>query len=257
MFAISDRRKLKWALKRLLTTWRFRGCPVVRPRILRELPHDDEAHTQGLLWHQGQLIESTGLMGHSSLRFLQPETGQIERRIAVEGYWLEGIAIIDNVLTALTYTSEEALHFSLPNLALTGTTPYRGQGWGLTSDGASLLMTNGSSVIKRVDAEFQTLESVEVSHRGRHLNGLNDLAVRGERMYVNVLFDSLLLEVSKRSGELKRVVDCSQIVRHSGRRDYHDSFNGIAHAHPSDSFFVTGKHWPRLFEITIPAPGED
>ena len=118
-------------------------------------------------------------------------------------------------------------------------------------------MTNGSSVLARVDADFRALETVEVSHRGRQLNGLNDLAVRGERIFLNVLFDSLLLEVSKRSGRLLRVVDCAEIVRRSGRRDFHDSFNGIAHAPASDSFFVTGKHWPTLFEIRIPAPRQD
>ena len=254
MYAVSDQRRLKWLLKRVLVRLRFLGIPIVRPNVLRELPHDRDAHTQGLLMHQGELFESTGLVGQSSLRVLDPDSGEIKRKVRVEDHWLEGIAIIGGDLIALTYTSEKALRFSLPDLALIGETPYRGQGWGLTSDGPDLLMTNGSSCIARVDADFHRLETLEASFNGRPLTRLNDLAVRGERVLVSILWDSLLLELSKRTGDLERVIDCAEIIRHSGRAGSRDVFNGIAYASASDSFFVTGKHWPRLFEIEIPPP---
>ena len=110
----------------------------------------------------------------------------------------------------------------------------------------------GSSCILRRDADFRILETMEVSWRGRPLTGLNDLAVRGDRILVGMLWDSVLLEVSKRTGGLERVIDCAEIVRRSGRQSSGDLFNGIAYSPDSDSFFVTGKHWPRLFEIAIP-----
>ena len=256
MHRISDQASLKVLLKRARTRMRFIGLPIVRPKVLRELPHDREAHTQGLLVHQGRLYESTGRVGHSSLRVLDPDSGEIERKVVVEGHWLEGIAIVGDCLISLTYTSQTALRFSLPDLALVGEFPYRGEGWGLTSDGLDLLMTNGGSSISRMDADCRTLETVEASYRGRPLSGLNDLAVRGDRILVSMLWDSVLLELSKRTGNPERVVDCAEIVQRSGRASSRDVFNGIAYASESDSFFVTGKHWPRLFEIEIPAPKE-
>lgn len=256
MHAILDQRNLKVLLKLARTRLRFVGLPIVHPKVLRELPHDREAHTQGLLMHQGHLYESTGLVGHSSLRVLDPDSGEIKRKVGVEGHWLEGIAIIDNSLIALTYTSEMALRFDLPDLTLVGETPYQGEGWGLTSDGSDLLMTDGSSCISRVDTDFRTLETLEVTYRGQPRTGLNDLAVRGDRIFVSILWDSVLLEVSKQTGRLERVIDCAVIVRRSGRQSAREVFNGIAYASASDSFFVTGKHWPRLFEIKIPAPEE-
>ncbi len=252
MLSLPDSSPGKWLLKSGLMRWRFRGVPIVRPSILRVLQHDVEAHTQGLAWHDDSLIESTGLVGRSSLRVLDSETGAILHRQPVTEHWLEGIAAIEGTIVALTYTSERALHFSWPDLTPMGETAYGGEGWGLASDGQSLFMTNGSARIARVDSAFQPLAALNVSHAGRALTELNDLEVRDDRLYVHRLFDSILLEVSIKTGELCRIVDCGEVVRRSGRESFRDAFNGIAYRPGTGTFFVTGKHWPTLFEIAIP-----
>ena len=253
MLSIPDGLPGKWLLKSELTRWRFPGVSLVRPSIIRVLQHDSEAHTQGLVWHEGRLIEATGLVGQSSLRVLDPENGAILNSRSVSEHWLEGIAAIDETIVALTYTSELALRFSLPDLMLVDQTPYKGEGWGLASDGQSLFMTNGSARIANVNRAFQPLDMTELSHAGRALTGLNDLEVRGEWFYVQLPFDSILLEVSKKTGRLNRIIDCGEVVRRSGRRSFQDAFNGIAYRRTTGTFFVTGKHWPHLFEIAIPA----
>ena len=256
MLSIPDSSPGKWLLKSGLMRWRFRGVPVVRPNTLRVLQHDREAHTQGLVWHDDSLIESTGLVRQSSLRVLDPENGAILSNRPVSGHWLEGVAAIDETLFALTYTSELALSFSLPDLTLVGQSSYKGEGWGLASDGQSLFMTNGSARIAKIDRAFQSLDAIELSYAGQSLTRLNDLDVCDDQLYVQQLFDSILLEVSAKTGCLIRIVDCGEIVRRSGRRSFQDAFNGIAYRPISGTFFVTGKHWPHLFEIVIAPSAE-
>jgi glutamine cyclotransferase len=248
-----ERLGLKSAVKRVLRRWNGARIPTVTPRILRTLPHDPEAFTQGLLFRDGLLWESTGLIGSSSLRCLDPTDGRILRRVNVEGVWAEGIATHGDVLVQLTYRSGFATVYSYPQLRKLGELSYEGEGWGLTTMDDVYVMSNGSDVLRVRDADFQVVRELPVRLGNRPLTGLNDLEYANGSLYVNVHFDSDIFEVCPITGSVRRIVDGTGIVRRSRRRGRDDVLNGIAFAAPPGTFYVTGKRWKYLFEVNIPS----
>jgi len=246
-----ERLGLKSAAKRALRRWSGAGVPTVTPRIVRTLPHDPKAFTQGLLFRDGRLWESTGLVGSSSLRCLDPEDGHVVRQVDVEGVWGEGIATRGDLLVQLTYTSGFATVYSYPGLRKLGELPYEGEGWGLTTMDGMYVMSDGSDVLRVRDADFRVVRELPVRLGNRPLTGLNDLEYTNGSLYVNVLFDSDIFEVCPMTGSVRRVVDATGIVRRSRRRGRDEVLNGIAFAEPSGTFYLTGKRWRYLFEVEI------
>ena len=234
-------------------TLRAPGIPTTRPTVLRAIAHDPAAHTQGLAYVEGQLYESTGRVGSSTLRRLDTRTGIVQQRIDIPDVWAEGIAASGGRLVQLTYTAGLAMRYRLPGLEPEEPFVYSGEGWGLVAMDDGYLMSDGSDELRLLDSRFELQSKLRVRLAGRPLEGLNDLEHVDGSIFACVLWHSDVYEIDVHSGIVVRIVDCSALVERSGRTSYQHVLNGIAFAPDRNSFFVTGKHWPRLFEVRFDA----
>jgi glutamine cyclotransferase len=246
---ILERLHLKRFARDIFRAIRAPRIPRVRPKIIRVLPHDPLVHTQGLAYAPGHLYESTGVVGHSTLRRLDIVTGAVQHNHSVPGLWTEGIAVRHDQLVQLTYTEEIGIVYRLPGLEIDGIFPYHGEGWGLAASGDGYIMTDGSHIVIFRDAEFEIVASLEVHLAGRPLKDLNDLECAYGRIYANVLLHNDIYEISPQTGDVLRVIDCAEIVDRARLGSSALVLNGIAFAPDRNSFFVTGKKWPMLFEL--------
>lgn len=223
-------------------------------RVLRTLPHDPGAYTQGLVLHEGWLWESTGRYGDSSVRKVRIDTGEIVQIHRLpEQYFGEGLAVVDSQLVQLTWQEGVAFVYDLGSLSPRDTLAYEGEGWGLCYDGQALYMTNGSSTLFRRDARtFEVLDSLEITRDGFPIWNLNELECVGDDIYANVFLRDEILRIDKATGRVRGVLDAWNLVVASRRPADTDAvLNGIAYAASAGTFFVTGKLWPALFELEI------
>ncbi len=233
-------------------------CSVskVVPQVWRRLPHDTEAFTQGLCYHNGMLYESTGLEPGSSLRKIDPSSGEMQQRLLVEGDFAEGIAVFRGELYQLSWKRGIARIYDIPSLELTRTVKYSGQGWGLASHDHGFYMSNGTNEILVRDTEFEVVRRIRVRAGAIAINYLNDLTFANGLIYANVLWRSDLFEIDPADGRVLRLIDCSQLVDEAAPKDVDSVLNGITY-HPQESrFFLTGKCWPWIYEVTIPHPSK-
>jgi glutaminyl-peptide cyclotransferase len=246
---VNMRIPVKQAIKSTLaavTHWRV---PRVKPRIVRTLQHDPEAFTQGLAYLNGNLYEASGKRPHSSLRCLDASSGQIDRTIIIPNDFAEGIAIQGNLLYQLSWKSERARVYSVPNLEVVGERRYRGEGWGLCSGPMGLAMSNGTGVLQFLDADFCATRRLRVTLNHFPTRRLNDLEWVGDFIYANVLFSNEILEVSVALGSVTRIIDCAELAAAAAPSDVEHVLNGIAYNPDRGTFFATGKCWGLLFEI--------
>ena len=221
-------------------------------RVHRELPHDTGAYTQGLLWWDGKLYESTGQYGRSDLRRLDPRTGAVEQRIDISpAYFGEGLARVGDRLVMLTWKAERAFVFGLERFDEQRTLRYEGEGWGLCNDGRRLVMSNGSDRLTFRDPRtFDVLGEVAVTLRGFPLTQLNELECVGGAVYANVYQTDFLVRIDPASGRVTHHVDASGLLTREEARGA-DVLNGIAFDPGAETFYVTGKLWPKMFEVTF------
>ncbi|WP_319782493.1 glutaminyl-peptide cyclotransferase [Oceanisphaera sp. IT1-181] len=221
-------------------------------KILAELPHDPAAFTQGLLLYKGHFYESTGLYGHSSLRKVQPDTGEVvAKRKLDSGYFGEGLARVGQQLIQLTWRESQALVYDVEDLSLQQVFNYQGEGWGLCFDGEQLWMSDGSSVLQqRNPQDFSQHGQLSVTLHGEPLEQLNELACVGEYIYANIWQDHRLVRINKTTGHVEAEIDASALVAASGRgRDPEAVLNGIAYDAQTEVFYLTGKLWPKIFKV--------
>jgi glutaminyl-peptide cyclotransferase len=223
--------------------------PTVRPEIVATHPHDPQAFTQGLLLHQGKLYESTGLLGRSSLRRVVPATGAVEKSTSLAAdLFGEGLALVGDRLIQLTWQNHVALSYDLEFNAL-GRFDYTGEGWGLCYDGERLVMSNGSSrLLFRNPTTFAVTGEVEVRGTSGPVANLNELECVGSFVYANVWQTNSIVHVDPASGDVLHVVDASGLLSPAEAAGV-DVLNGIAFDPASGHFFITGKLWPKLFEV--------
>ena len=232
--------------------------PTVRPEIVATHPHDPQAFTQGLLLHQGKLYESTGLLGRSSLRRVVVATGAVEKSTSLAAdLFGEGLALVGDRLIQLTWQNHVALSYDLEFNAL-GRFDYTGEGWGLCYDGARLVMSNGSSrLLFRNPTTFAVTGEVEVRGASGPVANLNELECVGSFVYANVWQTNSIVHIDPASGDVLHVVDASGLLSPTEAAGV-DVMNGIAFDPASGHFFITGKLWPKLFEVRFafePADG--
>jgi len=240
-------------------------CVVVRSadaadegyRVVHSYPHDAQAFTQGLVFADGHLYESTGRVGHSSLRMVELETGRVLQELPVpQPYFAEGLTTWGSTLVQLTWQSHVAFIYDQFSFRELRTEKYAGEGWGLTTDGKALIMSDGTARLRFLDPQtFRELRKVTVKDHGRPVTQLNELEmVRGE-IYANVWYSDRIARISPANGKVLAWIDLRGLLPQSERTDPEAVLNGIAYDAEHDRLFVTGKLWPRLFEIKIQGKG--
>ncbi len=224
----------------------------LRVNVQREIPHDTDAFTQGLVFEDGVLFESTGLRGESDLRRVDPATGDVQAIVTIdEPYFAEGLALVDDRLILITLDEEEAFVFDPSTLERVGTFEYEGSGWGLCYDGERLVMTDGGDRLTFRDPEtFAPLGGVQVRLRGQPLRELNELECVDGAVYANVWGEEYLVRVDPETGRVTHQIDASGLLA-PDERSGTDVLNGIAWNPRTETFYVTGKWWPTMFEVTF------
>ncbi len=229
------------------------SVPSVAPLVYRRLFHDTTAFTQGLCYHDEVLYESTGLEPGSSLRRINPHDGQLLQVLAVDGDFAEGIAVFRGELYQLSWKRGFARVYAMPSLELTRTVAYSGEGWGLAACDEGFFMSNGTNEIVLRDAAFEVVRRIGVRVGPIPIRNLNDLTYANGFIYANVFWRNELLEIDPASGRVLRLIDCAQLVDLAAPTDIDSVLNGIAYNPRLNRFFLTGKCWPWIFEVTIPS----
>jgi len=222
-------------------------------RVVNVFPHDSEAYTQGLIYRDGFLFESTGLKGRSTLRKVRLETGEVVQQVHLDpAYFAEGLTDWHEQLVQLTWTSHAGFLYDLSTFTLKRTFQYAGEGWGLTHDAENLILSDGSETLRFLDpATFREVRRVSVQENGQPVTQLNELEiVRGE-VFANVWHSDRIAMIDPRSGSVSGWIELRGLLSAPYRMDSEAVLNGIAFDQTHDRLFVTGKLWPKLFEIRL------
>lgn len=218
--------------------------------VVRTYPHDRSAFTQGLIWRDGLLYESTGLVGRSSLRKVDITTGSVKQQVPVPTpYFAEGLADVGNRLFQLTWQHGRVFLYDTSTFGRVGELAYEGEGWGLCHDGRSLVMSNGSDALTvRSTATFAVTRTVKVTMGGRPLGRLNELECVDGDVYANVWTTDNIVRIDMASGTVTARIDASGLLSPAERFGV-DVLNGIAYDPADRTFLITGKLWPKLFRV--------
>jgi glutamine cyclotransferase len=229
------------------------ALPVYGYRVVNVYPHDRQAFTQGLIWCDGFLYEGTGLKGASSLRKVRLETGRTVQQHSLDRqYFGEGITEWAGRLLQLTWRSNTGFIYDRSNLKVRGTFGYTGEGWGLTHDRNRLIMSDGTATLRFLDPRtLRETGRLTVRCGGVLLANLNELEyVQGE-IFANVYQTDWIARISPQTGAVTGWIDLSGLLPEADRRIPADVLNGIAYDADRKRLFVTGKLWPKLFEIEL------
>jgi glutaminyl-peptide cyclotransferase len=223
------------------------------PQVLASRPHDVTAFTEGLVWHAGSLYESAGLYGESSLRQVDPQTGKIIRRVALSAqYFGEGLTLAADRLVQLTWHEQVAFLYDVNTFGKVGELSYTGEGWGLTFDGKQFYQSDGSPMIYVRDGNtFAVTRGFTVTLDGQPVDELNELEYVGGSLYANVWHTNNILRIDPASGRVTAVIDASGLLTPKEIADAGTEgvLNGIAYDSQKDTFWITGKLWPWMFEV--------
>ena len=228
------------------------GTPVQGYKIINTYLHDPTAFTEGLVYKDGWLYESTGNYGKSEIRKVKLETGAIiEKRGLPANVFGEGLSYLNGKFYQLTWTAKTAFVYS-SGLKLLKTLPYDTQGWGLTTDGKNLIQSDGSSTIYyRNASDFKTIKKLEVTDAGTPIDQINELEWVNGEIWANVWHMDRIARINPNSGKIMAWIDLTGIKPKFGTQDSDAVLNGIAYDAAKKRIFVTGKYWAFLFEIEI------
>jgi glutaminyl-peptide cyclotransferase len=234
----------------------------LRVKVLSVRPHDPQAFTQGLLLHNGSLYESTGLYGRSSLRRTHPLTGEILRRVYLTpDLFGEGLERVGDRLIQLTWREQTAFVYNLNTFERMGEFTYAGEGWGLCFDDHQLIMSDGTEVITFRDPDsFAATGQIKVTLNGLPLlprfKRLNELEWAEGWIYANVWLTDTIFRINPQNGQVTATIDASGLLSNEERLRA-DVLNGIAYDPEKGTFLITGKYWPKIFEVVfVPAESQ-
>ncbi len=219
-------------------------------QIIKTYPHDTNAFTEGLVFDNGVLYESTGEYGFSSLRRVNLETGDVQDNILLsEQYFGEGLAVVNNSLIQLTWREKTGFIYNKESLDLVGNFSYSSEGWGLTYDGSNLIISDGTSKLTFLDpTTFQITRQVSVHDGNSSITNINELEYINGDIYANIWMQQKIAIINPQTGIVKGWIDLTGIYQSS---NIDDVLNGIAYDSQTNRLLITGKDWPNLFEITI------
>jgi glutaminyl-peptide cyclotransferase len=240
-----------------LVTEAARPPAVLEYDIVRSYPHDRTAFTQGLIFRDGFLYESTGLNGRSSLRKVVLDSGEVVQRETVPmEYFAEGLTDWKDRLVQITWQSARGLVYDLKSFKQSGSFTYAGEGWGITQDGKRLIMSDGTANLRFLDPDtYAETGKLEVTYQGKPLANLNELEFVRGRIFANVWQSNSIVVIDPQDGRVTAQIDLPNLLSAQDRTGGVDVLNGIAYDARHDRLFVTGKMWPKLFEIRLkPTP---
>jgi glutaminyl-peptide cyclotransferase len=241
-----------WASTCILTS--RAAVPVYDFEIVHTYPHDTSAFTEGLFYLNGFLYESTGLEHHSSIRKVQVDTGAVVQKLDIPAqYFGEGIVNWQSHLISLTWKSHVGFVYDLATLKVQRQFQYEGEGWALTQDGKQIIMSDGTSELRFLNpATLKETGRIQVTLDGKPVNNVNELEwIKGE-IYANVWETHWIMRIDPHSGRVVGVINLAGLLSSSDQLTGPDSvLNGIAYDAKGDRLFVTGKNWPKLFEIRL------
>jgi len=221
--------------------------------VVKARPHDSGAFTEGLVYKDGILIESTGLNGASTLRKVDLETGRVLQEVKLsDEYFGEGIAVLGGKIFQLTWQNHRGFIYDLKSLKPEGEFSYTGEGWGLTTDGRSLIMDDGTNQIRFLDPiTFQVTRTIRVFAHGQPLAMLNELEYVNGELYANVWHTEYIVRIDPSTGKVLGSIDFVGLFPPADNAHDEAVMNGIAYDAARDRLFVTGKNWPQLFEVKV------
>lgn len=219
--------------------------------VVKAYPHDTGSYTQGLFWHDGSLYESTGLNGKSTFRKVDLQSGQALTKLPFnKKYFVEGSVILGDKLYILTWTNKVIFIYDADTLEYRSTYSYPREGWGLTTDGRSLISSDGSSRIYFLTPELKFERSINVTLNGRAVRYLNELEWIDGRIWANVYTTDTIVIINPDTGIVEATVDCEGLLPERLRTYDTDVLNGIA-VDSEGRIFLTGKNWPELYEVKL------
>jgi glutamine cyclotransferase len=235
--------------------------PVYGYEVVNTYPHDKDAFTQGLVFDNGTLLESTGLEKYSTLRRVELQTGKVLQKIDVPPfYFAEGMTLFGGKIYQLTWKAEKGFIYDPQTFQKTGEFPYTGEGWGLTHDAESLILSDGSDKIRFIDPNgFQVRRTISVTDAGQPVISINELEyVKGE-ILANIWplehgaekYADKIARIDPQTGQVKGWIDMTGLLKPGEATSEDAVLNGIAYDEQGDRLFVTGKLWPKLFDVRI------
>jgi glutamine cyclotransferase len=229
------------------------AVPIFTYTIVNTYPHDRSAFTEGLEFENGFLYESTGLNGQSSLRRVDLESGKVLQSVDLSAeYFGEGITLYANRIIQLTWKSHVGFVYDQASFKSLTTFNYPTEGWGLTHDSHRLIMSDGTATLHFLDPEtFKETGRVEVKDNGQPVVNLNELEYVHGEIFANVWQTDRIVRIAPETGQATGWIDLTGLLTAEDRRQPVDVLNGIAYDAQHDRLFVTGKFWPKLFEITL------
>lgn len=232
---------------------RTASAPTEGYRIVHTYPHDSSAFTQGLIYLDGYLYEGTGLNGRSSIRMVDLASGRVLQHYDLPGqYFGEGLTDWGSNLYELTWTSHICFVYDRFSFRLLKTFSYSGEGWGLTHDKTSLIMSDGTAYLRFLNPNtFTETRRIQVTDGGQPIKELNELEYIHGQIYANIWHSDRIARISPATGKILGWIDLKGLLPESERHDDDAVLNGIAYDAKGDRLFVTGKLWPKLFEIKL------
>ena len=223
-----------------------------RLEVVAEYPHDTGSYTQGLFFHEGQMYETTGLHGKSTLRKVDLNTGKpIIKLDFGQKYFVEGSVVLNDNLYILTWESKVVFVYDADSLKYKSTWSYPREGWGITTDGKQLIASDGSSILYFMDEKFSLKRRVYVKHEDRPVMWLNELEYIDGKIWANVYTSEEIVIINPKDGRVEGVIDCRGLLPKELRDTTTDVLNGIAYNPDTKKIYLTGKNWPKLYEIRL------
>lgn len=231
------------------------GEPQVRHydlEVVAEYPHDTGSYTQGLFFNEGQMYESTGLHGKSTFRKVDLESGKaLEKLDFDKKYFVEGSVMWEDNLYILTWESRLAFIYDANTLEYKSTWKYPREGWGITTDGKHLIASDGSANLYFMDGNFAQKKKVLVTIEGRPVRFLNELEYIDGKIWANVYTSDEIVIINPKDGKIEGVIDCRGLLPKQLRTPDTDVLNGIAYDDEDGKIYLTGKNWPKLYEVKL------
>jgi glutaminyl-peptide cyclotransferase len=228
-------------------------APAKDYQVVHTYPHDPHAFTQGLIYTDGHLYESAGQYGESTLRMVDLETGRIEQELPVPSqYFAEGLTAWGSTLIQLTWREHTAFVYDRFSFRLLRTLHYPWEGWGLTSDDKHLILSDGTATLRFLDpATMKEVRQITVKDHGKPIDQLNELEYIHGQIYSNIWHSDRIARISPQTGAVLGWIDLTGLLPDNLRSSPEAVLNGIAYDAANDRLFVTGKLWPRLYEIRL------